>query len=80
MNDEIKPTKVIDARGSYCPGPLMEMIKAYKQGKIGDVISVYSTDSGTKKDAPEWIKKSGNELIGVVEREGYYEIVMRKTH
>ncbi|MHB8361132.1 MAG: sulfurtransferase TusA family protein, partial [Thermoplasmataceae archaeon] len=45
MNDEIKPTKVIDARGSYCPGPLMEMIKAYKQGKIGDVISVYSTDS-----------------------------------
>ena len=76
---EIKPKQVIDARGSFCPGPLMEMIKAYKQGKIGDVISVYSSDSGTKKDAPEWIKKSGNELIGVFDRNGYFEIMMRKT-
>ncbi len=77
--EELKPTRVIDARGSFCPGPLMEMIKAYKQGKVGDIISVYSTDTGTKKDAPEWIKKSGNELIGVYERNGYFEIVMRKT-
>ncbi len=77
--DEVKPTKVIDARGSFCPGPLMELIKAYKQGKVGDVISVYSTDNGTKKDAPEWIKKSGNELIGIFDRSGYFEIVMRKS-
>ncbi len=75
----VKPDRVIDARGSYCPGPLMEMIKAYKQAKIGEVISVYSTDAGTKKDAPAWIAKSGQELVGVFEREGYYEIVMRKV-
>ncbi len=77
--DEIKPTKVVDARRSFCPGPLMEMIKAYKNSKVGDVISVYSSDTGTKKDAPEWIKKSGNELVGVFDRNGYFEIVMRKT-
>ncbi|MEM0156995.1 MAG: sulfurtransferase TusA family protein [Thermoplasmataceae archaeon] len=79
MADEIKPDKVVDARGSFCPGPLMEMIKAYKQAKIGDVISVYSTDSGTKKDAAAWISKSGNQLIGVFDRNGYYEIEMKKV-
>ncbi len=79
MADEIKPDKVVDARGSFCPGPLMEMIKAYKQAKIGDVISVYSTDSGTKKDAAAWISKSGNQLIGVFDRNGYYEITMKKV-
>lgn len=76
---DIKPDKVVDARGSFCPGPLMEMIKAYKEAKVGDVISVYSTDRGTKTDAPAWIKKSGNELIGIFDREGYFEIVMKKV-
>ncbi|MCL4420234.1 MAG: sulfurtransferase TusA family protein [Candidatus Thermoplasmatota archaeon] len=79
MENEIKPNKVVDARGSFCPGPLMEMIKAYKEAKVGDVISVYSTDSGTKKDAPAWINKSGNELIGIFDRTGYYEIMMKKV-
>jgi Predicted redox protein, regulator of disulfide bond formation len=55
------------------------MIKAYKQAKVGDVISVYSTDSGTKKDATAWINKSGNQLIGVFDRNGYYEIEMKKV-
>ncbi|MCL4307392.1 MAG: sulfurtransferase TusA family protein [Candidatus Thermoplasmatota archaeon] len=79
MAEEIKPDKIVDARGSFCPGPLMEMIKAYKQAKIGDVISVYSTDSGTKKDAAAWINKSGNQLIGVFDKNGYYEIEMKKV-
>ncbi len=76
---EVKPDHVIDARGSYCPGPLMELIKAYKQAKVGEVISVYSTDAGTKKDAPAWISKSGNELVGIFDRQGYYEIMMKKV-
>ena len=79
MAEEIKPDKIVDARGSFCPGPLMEMIKAYKQAKIGDVISVYSTDSGTKKDAAAWINTSGNQLIGVFDKNGYYEIEMKKV-
>ncbi|BAB60413.1 hypothetical protein [Thermoplasma volcanium GSS1] len=76
---DVKPDRVIDARGSYCPGPLMELIKAYKQAKVGEIISVYSTDAGTKKDAPAWISKSGQELVGVFDRNGYYEIVMKKV-
>lgn len=75
---EVKPTKVIDARGSFCPGPLMELIKAIREAKVGDVIAVYSTDSGSKRDIPLWVEKAGHELIGVYEREGYTEFVVRK--
>ncbi len=75
---DVKPTKVIDARGSFCPGPLMELIKAIKEAKVGDVIAVYSTDSGSKRDIPLWVEKAGHELIGVYEREGYTEFVVRK--
>ncbi len=79
MEKQLDATKVVDARGTFCPGPLMELIKAYKSAKTNDVISLYSTDTGTKRDAAAWINKSGNELIGVFDREGYYEIVMKKT-
>ena len=79
METETKPNKIVDARGSFCPGPLMELIKAYKQANTNDVISLYSTDNGTKRDAAAWVNKSGNELVGIFDREGYYEIVMKKT-
>ncbi len=75
---EIKIDRVIDARGSHCPGPLMELIKAIKQAGVGEVIAVYSSDSGSKTDIPLWVKKAGHELIGVYEREGYTEFVVRK--
>ena len=76
---EIRVDRVVDARGLYCPGPLMELIKAMKQARVGEVIAVYSTDSGSKKDIPLWVKKAGHELIGIYEREGYIEFVIRKT-
>ena len=45
MDEKIKPTKIIDARGSFCPGPLMELIKAYKAAKLNDIISYCSFTS-----------------------------------
>jgi TusA-related sulfurtransferase len=76
---EVKPDRVVDARGSFCPGPLMELIKAVKQAKVGEVIAVYSTDSGSKRDIPLWVKKAGHELIGVFERDEYTEFVVKKV-
>ncbi len=75
----IKIDKVVDARGSHCPGPLMELIKAIKNSEVGQVVAVYSTDSGSKTDIPLWVKKAGHELIGVYERDGYTEFVVKKT-
>ena len=75
---EVKPDRVIDARGSFCPGPLMELIRAIRDAKVGEVIAVYSTDSGSKRDIPLWVEKAGHELIGVFEREGYTEFIVRK--
>lgn len=70
--------KVIDARGSFCPGPLMELIRSVKAASVGDTISVYSTDAGSKRDIPLWAQKAGQEFVGVNPKEGYEEIVVRK--
>ncbi len=74
----IAPTRVIDARGSYCPGPLMELIRAIRESAVGDVIAVWSSDSGSRNDIPKWVEKAGHRLIGVTTKEGYDEIVVEK--
>ena len=73
-------TRTIDARGSYCPGPLMELIRAIRQGTPGDVFAVWSSDSGSKVDIPAWVARGGHRLVGVYQREGYDEIVVEQLH
>jgi len=71
-------TRTIDARGSYCPGPLMELIRAIRESQVGDVIAVWSSDRGSKLDIPKWIEKAGHRLVALEAREGYDEIVVEK--
>ena len=71
-------TRTIDARGSFCPGPLMELIRGIKEGQVGDVLAILSADKGSKTDIPKWIEKAGHHLIGVFDRDGYDEIVVEK--
>lgn len=71
-------TRTVDARGSYCPGPLMELIRAIREGQVGDVIAVYSSDAGSKMDIPKWVEKAGHRLVGLEARDGYDEIVVEK--
>jgi tRNA 2-thiouridine synthesizing protein A len=71
-------TRTIDARGSFCPGPLMELIRGIRESQIGDVIAVRSTDAGSKTDIPLWVEKAGHRLIALIARDGYDEIVVQK--
>ncbi len=75
---DAKIDKTIDARGSACPGPLMELIKTIKSADVGTVIELLSSEKGTTVDAPAWIKKVGHEFIGIEDREGYWSIVVKK--
>ena len=69
--NSIKPDKVIDARGSACPGPLLEAKKGIGSVSIGQTIEILSGDSSTKKDIPKWASKVGHEFLGALEEEGY---------
>jgi len=72
--------RTVDARGSFCPGPLMELIRAIRESGPGQVIAVYSSDSGSRTDIPKWVEKAGHRLVEVARRDGYDEIVVEKTH
>jgi TusA-related sulfurtransferase len=71
--------RVIDARGSFCPGPLMELIAGMKLAQVGDEIELLSTDKGSANDVPEWIRKVGHELLDSREEAGVWHITVKKT-
>ena len=72
-------TRTIDARGSFCPGPLMELIRAIKEAEVGDTIAVWSADKGSKIDIPKWVEKAGHTLVAVDAKDGYDEIVVTRA-
>jgi len=71
--------KVIDARGSFCPGPLMELIAGIKLMEVGDELEILSSDKGSASDIPEWVNKVGHEMVSSTEQDGVWHIVVRKT-
>lgn len=77
-NPSVSITRTIDARGSYCPGPLMELIRAIREGAVGDVIAVLSSDSGSKIDIPKWVEKAGHRLVSITTSDGSDQIVVEK--
>jgi len=75
----VNVTRSIDARGMPCPGPLMSLIGAIREGEVEDVIEVFSTDAGSRTDIPAWVAKAGHELVEVVEEDGFARFVVRKA-
>ena len=71
-------TRSIDARGMPCPGPLMSLIGAIREGSVGDVIEVLSTDAGSATDIPAWVTKANHEMVAVDERDDATAFVVRK--
>jgi len=72
-------TRSIDARGMPCPGPLMSLIGAIREGTVGDMIEVLSSDEGSKTDIPAWVAKAGHELVEVADDDEYSHFVIRKV-
>ncbi len=67
----LSAAKVIDARGTACPGPLLEAKKGIGAVKIGQIIEVKSNDVGSRKDLAAWAGKVGHEFLGFLEADGH---------
>jgi len=71
--------KVIDSRGSFCPGPITDLFRAYRTAQLGDVIELLATDPAARADVTAWAQKSGNELLDILDEQGYIRIVIKIT-
>jgi tRNA 2-thiouridine synthesizing protein A len=73
----VKPTTIVDSRGTMCPGPITDLFRAYRNANIGDVIELLATDPAAKSDTEAWTKRSGNEIIAVIDEKDHIRIQIR---
>lgn len=76
MNTEelkrLKIDKTVDARGTACPGPLLEAKRGMTSVPMAGIMEVLSSDEGTSEDVPLWAKKVGHEYLGTVAEAGMW--------
>ncbi len=74
----ISVAKKVDARGTACPGPLMEAKRAMAAVPKEGVLEVLSSDEGTTEDIPLWAKKVGHEYLGTLQEPGFWRVFVRR--
>ena len=74
----LEPEKTVDARGTGCPGPLLEAKRAVTQVSKGGLMEVLSSDQSSNRDIPLWARKAGHEYLGTVEDAGFWRIYVRR--
>ena len=72
--EAITDAAVIDARGTACPGPLLEAKKGMTSVAVGSTIEIWSTDPGTKNDISAWSAKMGHDCLGGRAADGYARV------
>jgi TusA-related sulfurtransferase len=67
----------VDSRGSFCPGPITDLFKAYRAANVGDEIEVWATDPAAKPDIEAWASRSGNAVLETGQDGDHLKIVVR---
>ncbi len=73
----VKATTVVDSRGTMCPGPITDLFRAYRNASVGDVIELLATDPAAKSDVQAWAKRSGNEVLALIDEKDHVRIQVR---
>jgi tRNA 2-thiouridine synthesizing protein A len=75
---KLEVSKRVDARGTACPGPLLEAKRGMASVPMGGIMEVLSSDEGTNQDLPLWSKKVGHEYLGSIQEAGYWRILVKR--
>ncbi len=75
---DVKPTKVLDAKGLSCPMPLLRTKKEMGKMSAGEILQVDGTDPGSRNDIPGWCERSGHEYLGEKEETGFISFFIKK--
>jgi TusA-related sulfurtransferase len=69
----------VDARASFCPGPLLELIRMVRESETGATVAVLTTDPMALIDIPAWVDKAGHELVSEENHGRHHRFVVAKV-
>lgn len=69
----------LDARGKSCPMPIVLIAKAIRDVPVGGGLFVRADDRAFPQDVEAWCKKTGNPLVSITAKPGYFEAQIRRA-
>jgi len=69
----------LDAVGMACPVPIVKTAKKMREMLPGQVLRIISDDEGFKADIVAWCESTGNEFLGLEEKDGKIYGTVRKV-
>jgi len=55
--------KTLDARGLFCPSPVMQTNVELSKMKVGEILTVLADDPAAEDDIANWARKLGHEVV-----------------
>jgi len=68
----------LDARGLFCPEPVMLLHTKVRELAAGEVLKVSATDPSTQRDIPKFCMFLEHQLLESSEQDGIYTYFIRK--
>lgn len=75
-----QPDRTLDCKGLCCPEPVLRTKKAMNEMAMGQILEMVSTDPGSKPDIRAFAKRTGQELLQVMEKDEAFVFYLRKAH
>lgn len=72
-------TVVVDARGTFCPEPVIRTQNAAAAMAAGAVAMILADDAGIELDLPAWCISTRNEYLGVLREEKFLRAFIRRS-
>ncbi|GFZ76653.1 sulfurtransferase TusA [Pseudohongiella nitratireducens] len=68
----------LDARGLFCPEPVMMLHSAFRDLDSGQVLKLLATDPSTTRDVPKFCHFLGHELLQQQQTDGEFHYWLQK--
>lgn len=70
---------LLDARGLFCPEPVMLLHKKIREISEGEILVLVATDPSTTRDVPKFCHFLGHELLASSEDADTFRYSIRKS-
>ena len=75
----LQPDVEVDARGTFCPEPVIATQNRMRDMKVGEVLMLLADDAGVAVDIPAWCLSTSNEFLGLLKEPRMYRVYVRKA-
>jgi len=76
---DIKPDKILDCIGLFCPEPLFQTREQMDSIEAGQVLEVLADDPAAEEDIKRFAKRTGHEIIKFEKKEDHIRFLLKKS-